>query len=106
MKATLLKAIAQCAADDLPNLVEGVEDEILEAIHHAAADSDDGAVTFNLKYTIKMNLGKSTQTNTLGWSVSHKTESIRYLPDPDQPELPSIDTSALDEAIAAEGGAE
>ena len=90
MTNKLLAKIFRCSADGLVEMGAEVEDELLAAIAAAAAEAmmhgKEGWV-MTLSHSIRIDLGKSEQKDTLGWRVSCKTEMASRLDDPDQGQM-------------------
>lgn len=84
-----LETIAAKAAEDLPLLITEAEDNILDAMSKAAAESqlNETPVKFRLSYTITLDMEKSTQENKLAWSVRHCLSHTTQIEDPQQEKL-------------------
>jgi hypothetical protein len=91
MQPDQLHAIAAQAAETLTLAIQDESTAIIRAIaeayEQAEADHAEG-VSFDIKYAIKLNLTKRTQTNRLSWGTARSHAVACRLPDPDQPDLP------------------
>lgn len=96
MKTERIEQIAEIAAENLKELIMESEEQILEAIKHAAEEAQikseetgrDVPLKLALGHKISIDLGSNELTNTLSWSVPYKNWMTTTLQDPNQPELP------------------
>lgn len=85
-----LEAIAQCAAADLLKYFTEGEQEILDAWNAVESESQvqETKPVFKLGFAITLDIEGYTMQTALAWSVKHKLDGSRTMPDPDQPQLP------------------
>jgi hypothetical protein len=81
-----LTQIIKAAAEDLVALADEHQDDILSGIHKITTEAqmhDQEKVKVKLNYSITLDLGNNSQKHVLGWTVAHKVEAERRLPNPD-----------------------
>lgn len=76
-----LRAIGEASARNLLSLIADQETDILRALQEA----DEGKAS--LSHSIKLDFGKSKQTDSLSFSIKHGDEIQQAIPDPEQPDL-------------------
>ena len=85
-----LERIARLSAQRLPVLIGEMEEDILLAIRKKVEEAqalNKEKVSFSLTHTIKLDLGKDSQTDSLAVGIRVKNEISGELPDPDQTEM-------------------
>ena len=90
MTNELLAGIFRRSGDALVEMGAEVEDELLKAIAANAEEAmnhEKKELVMTLSHSIRIDLGKSEQKDTLGWRVSCKTEMSSRLDDPDQGQM-------------------
>lgn len=90
MNPELIEQIAERSAANIKALIIEKADAIQEAAAAAAEEAQDAgkdSVTITLSHSIKLDLGKGTQTDKLGVNVKHTGEIVGRLDDPSQPQL-------------------
>lgn len=72
-------------------------DQIEEALVAAAAEAQaqEAEAKLNLGFKIGLNLDKNVVEYGLSWSVKHSLSESVFLPDPNQPALPGVDTVTI-----------
>lgn len=91
MNRSKLDAIAARSAENLVALFAEHGDAISQGIAAAAEEAEaqgKESIVVNLSHTLRLDLGKDSQTDKLSWSVKHTVEACGQIPDPSQPELP------------------
>ena len=86
-----LRAIAECFALDVPQLISEAEDKILEAWSACEIEAEENETkpVFKLGFGVSLDLDGDAMETKLAFSVRHTKTINRSIPDPNQPELPN-----------------
>ena len=82
----LLEKILRLGGKELVELGMESEDDILDAIHKSVEEAQIHGrekLTFTLSFSVKVDLGKGEQENSLSWRVTHKTARLGSLMEDD-----------------------
>jgi hypothetical protein len=90
MNTDLIESIAEKSATAIRELIVSHADDIKAAALAATEEAQDAgkdAVSISLSHSIKIDLGKGTQTDKLAVSLKRESSIVTRLDDPAQPEL-------------------
>ncbi len=90
MESGKIQSIAKLAAARLPRLFAEAEEEILEAIARVTSEAQHHGkekLSFTFSHSIKLDLGKDKQEDTLSFGCRTKVGVSGAIPDPDAPEF-------------------
>lgn len=90
MNPEKLQAIADRSAENLRALIMEMADEIGNAITAAteqAEEDEKETIIITLSHSIKLDLGKNRQADSLSVAARTKRTAEGEIPDPNQPEL-------------------